>query len=94
MDVLRIVMRDVNNGMSAHDLYTQRFDQVVDARNEEQIAYELNQKLYQRGINSYFQLLESRVQLDYLNLEVNQAQLEQFITIVNLYQDLAGGYKV
>lgn len=93
LDTLRKVMRDVNNDMSAHDLYTARLAQITDARNDEKIIYDLHTELYHRGINSYMQLLQAAVKLDYLNIEVNQSQWEQFITIVNLYQDLAGGYK-
>jgi outer membrane protein TolC len=42
---------------------------------------------------SYTQLLTSKIQLDNLAITVNQAKLQQAMTVVNLYQDLAGGYK-
>lgn len=92
-DTLRNVLREVNNDLSAHDLYTQRFVDTMDAKSHEQRIYNLNKQLYKRGIKSYMALLESKIQLDSLAIEVNQTKLEQFITIVNLYQALGGGYQ-
>lgn len=92
-DTLRNVMREVNNDLSAHDLYTQRFEDITEAKNHEQRVYNLNEQLYKRGIKSYMALLESKIQLDSLAIEVNQSKLEQFITITNLYQALGGGYQ-
>lgn len=92
-DTLRNVFREVNNDLSAHDLYTQRFVDIADAKNHEQRIYDLNEQLYKRGIKSYMALLKSKVKLDSLAIEVNQSKLEQFITIVDLYQALGGGYQ-
>jgi len=91
-DTLRKVLRDVTNDLSAHELYTKRLDDVLRAKGELGNAYHLNQTLYQRGIISHFSLIEEKVRLDKLAIEVNQHKLEQLITIVNLYQDLAAGY--
>ncbi len=93
-DTLRKVMRDVNNDLSAHDLYTQRYMDIQNAEKNAQEVYQLNEALYHQGIDSYQKLLESKVQYDLLAIQTNQSQLEQFITIVNLYQDLAVGYRV
>ncbi len=92
-DTLRKVLREVNTDMSAHDLFTSRFNVTVSSKYETQKAYQLHQSLYQRDIISYLELLESKIKLDHIDIVVNQSKLEQFITIVNLYQDLAGGYK-
>lgn len=92
-DTLRKVLRDVNNDMSAHDLYSKRLDITINSKDEIQKAYALNESLYKKTIISYLQLLESKIKLDNLEIVVNRNKLDQFITIVNLYQDLAGGYK-
>ncbi|CAM2983671.1 outer membrane efflux protein [Legionella steigerwaltii] len=91
-DTLRRVLRDVTNDLSAHELYTKRLDDVMRAERELGNAYRLNQTLYQRGIVSHLSLIEDKIRLDKLAIEVNQHKLEQLITIVNLYQDLATGY--
>ncbi|WP_242605343.1 TolC family protein [Fluoribacter gormanii] len=91
-DTLRKVLRDVTNDLSAHELYTKRLNDVMRAERELRNAYRLNQTLYKRGIISHLVLIEERIKLDQLAIEVNQHKLEQLITIVNLYQDLAAGY--
>lgn len=93
LDTLRKVLRDVNNDMSAHEFYTKRYQDTLNAKNNQQRVYELNVQLYKNGIISHLDLLESKVKLDTLLIQVNQSKLEQFLTIVNLYQDLGGGYK-
>ncbi|KTD13725.1 outer membrane efflux protein [Legionella gratiana] len=91
-NTLRKVLRDVTNDLSAHELYTKRLNDVLKAERELSNAYHLNQTLYQRGIISHLSLIKEKVKLDELALEVNQHKLEQLMTVVNLYQDLAAGY--
>lgn len=93
LDTLRKVLRDVNNDMSAHEFYTKRYEDTLNAKNNQLRVYELNEQLYKNGIISHLDLLQSKVKLDTLLIQVNQSKLEQFLTIVNLYQDLGGGYK-
>ena len=57
-----------------------------------QKVYQLNHDLYQQGIISYVQLLEEKIKLDKIKILVNTHKLEQTLTVVNLYQDLAVGY--
>lgn len=91
-DTLRKVLRDVTNDLAAHELYTKRLNDVLRAKRELGNAYHLNETLYQRGIISHLSLIEKKVRLDQLAIEVNQYKLEQLITIINLYQNLAAGY--
>ncbi len=91
-DTLRKVLRDVTNDLSAHELYTERLNDIMRAERELRSAYQLNKTLYERGIISHLILIEEKVKLDQLAIEVNQHKLEQLMTIVNLYQDLAAGY--
>lgn len=92
-DTLRKVLRDVDNDLSAHDLYSTRYATILEAKNDMARAYALNNSLYKKGIISYMQLLQNKVKLDNIAILVNKSKAEQFITIVNLYQDLAGGYR-
>ena len=93
IDTLRAALRDVNNDLSTHDLYTQRLDKSIDAKQNAQHAYQLTRDLYQRGIISYLGLLEEKIKLDKIKILVNKHKLEQTLAIVNLYQDLAVGYR-
>ncbi len=91
-ETLRKVLREVDDALSAHDLYSKRAADILTASCELQKVYDLNLALYNKGIISDSQLIEHRVRLDRLLIQVNQAKAEQFVTIVKLYQDLAGGY--
>lgn len=91
-ETLRKVLREVDDALSAHDLYSKRAADILTASYELQKVYDLNLALYNKGIISDSQLIEHRVRLDRLLIQVNQAKAEQFATIVKLYQDLAGGY--
>ena len=92
VDTVRRALRDVDNGMAAHDFFTQRLDNTVQARQETAKAYQLNRDLYRQGIISYLSLLAEKVKLDELNILVNKRKIDQTLTIINLYQDLAVGY--
>ncbi len=91
-DTLLRVLRDVNNDLSAHDLYTKRLSNILAAQKHTHEVYSLNHDLYQQGIISYQALIKERILNHELAIEVNQYKLDQFMTIVNLYQDLAVGY--
>ncbi|CEK11570.1 TolC family protein [Legionella hackeliae] len=91
-DTLRKVLRDVNNALSAHELYSQRYDETLRAGRNLRRAYQLNDKLYQRGIISHLELIKERIKLDKLAIKLNEFKLEQFLAIINLYENLAAGY--
>ena len=92
IDTLRKALRDVDSDLSAHQFFTERLDKTVAAKEAVHEAYNLNKGLYHQGILSYLRLLEEKVKLDEINILVNQRKIEQTITIINLYQDLAVGY--
>ncbi|MDX2345957.1 MAG: TolC family protein [Legionella sp.] len=92
LDTLRKVLRDVDDGLSAHEYYTERLDKTVHAKNNLKEVYQLNHALYQEGIISYLRLLDEKIKLDRIKVRVNQRKLDQLMTIVSLYQDLAVGY--
>ena len=92
LDTLRKVLRDVDNGLSANEYYTQRLDETVSAKNNLRKAYQLKNALYHEGIISYAKLLDEKIVFDRMKVDVNEHKLDQLMTIVSLYQDLAVGY--
>ena len=92
LNTVRRILRDVNDDLSAHDYYSKRLHEMMLATNNIQQKYQLNQKLYDQGIISYADLLTEKVHLDFIRVERNQYKLDQMLTIVRLYQDLAVGY--
>ena len=57
-------------------------------------SYQLNRSLYKRGIQNYVDMLKTKIVLNEININLNKDKLVQLITIVTLYQELAGGYKI
>lgn len=93
IQTVRKILKDVDNAFSANRQYSTNYQDTQLAWQDLAGKYKLQEGLYQIGAFSYPQLLESKIQLDSLMLSVNQARLQQAISLVNLYQDLAGGYK-
>jgi len=93
LDVFQKALRNTTNALSAHAKITTKLIQVESAVQHLHKAYQLNEQLYQRGINSKLSTLDSKIAWDQIQIKQNQTRLQQLITVVNLYQELAGGYK-
>lgn len=93
MDVFQKALRNTTNALSAHAKITAKLTQVESSVEHLHKAYQLNQQLYQRGISSKLSTLDSKIVWDQIQIKQNQTRLQQLITVVNLYQELAGGYK-
>lgn len=93
LDVFQKALRNTTNALSAHAKITTKLTQAESAVQHLHQAYQLNEQLYQRGINSKLSTLDSKIVWDQIQIKQNQTRLQQLITVVNLYQELAGGYK-
>ncbi len=92
VDTLRKALRDVDNDLAAHRYATERLDKIVEAHDAIGSAYRLQRDLYQQGLKSYLNLLREKVKLDEINIVVNKQKIDQTLTIIHLYEDLAVGY--
>lgn len=88
---IRKALKEVDDDLSAHDYFSQRFHHTAKAEKHFHQAYDLNQSLYQKGVISYVTLLEERVKLYRVKMKLNQHKLNELLTIVRLYQDLGVG---
>ena len=91
-DTLRKVLRDVDNDLAAHRYATERLDKIIEAHDAIGRAYRLQQDLYQQGLKSYLNLLREKVVWDEVKIVVNKQKIDQTLTIIHLYEDLAVGY--
>ncbi|MCW8442991.1 TolC family protein [Fluoribacter gormanii] len=89
---VRRILKEVDSDYSANKRMNERFIAYLHAENEYRHKYKLQQGLLKTGLISYKELLQSKIYLDNLALSTNQAKLELAMTLVILYQDLAGGY--
>lgn len=93
IDTLQKALRDSTNALSANYRFSNKFNQTESAVTAINKKYTLSQNLYQKGIQSKLSLLQTQLELDRIKLTLNQDKLQQLITTVNLYYELAGGYK-
>lgn len=91
-NTLRRVLREINDDLASHEYFSQRLTETINAEQHFNEAYQLDYRLYQKGIVSYAQLIDEKIKLNKIKIKVNQRKLEQLISIVHLYQDLAVGY--
>ena len=93
LETLQRALRDTTNALSANERLSNKLAQTQKAKQRLAKAYYLNNLLYQKGIQSYLDTIKSKIALDKSNIDLNQDKLKQLITVVTLYQELAGGYK-
>lgn len=86
-------LREVDNDFSANQRYSDYFLLTKAAEHDYKDKYQLQKNLLKAGLLSDNGLVDSKVQYDELALLTNQARLQLAMTLVLLYQDLAGGYK-
>lgn len=91
---LRQILREVDNDFSANHHNKAYYQAISTAENEYRQQFKLQKGLLKFGLISDKLLLENKITLDNLALTKNQAKLQLALTLVKLYQDLAGGYKV
>ncbi|HAT8180560.1 TPA: TolC family protein [Legionella pneumophila] len=89
---IRLILKEVDNSFSANKRMREQFLSYWHAQEDYQRKYKLQNGLLKTGLMSYKELLESKIYLDNLALSTNQAKLELAMSLVMLYQDLAGGY--
>lgn len=93
LDTLRRALRDTSTAYENHDKATKNLLAIEKATHQLWLVYQRNLSLTEQGIQSEMELLNSKIEYDRMRLVLNKAQLQQLISIVRLYQELAGGYK-
>ncbi len=92
INTVRQALRDVENDLSAYTTYTNQFNNNKRAFTHEKQRCHWVDIRYQRGIDNDRNRIQCHIKLDQFELMLNQNKLEKMLTIVSLYQDLAGGY--
>ena len=94
VDTLQKALRDTTNALAANERFTNKYKITEKAQRYLNKAYGLNRRLYKQGIQNYLDMLKARIALDRININLNEDKLLQLMSVVTLYQELAGGYKV
>lgn len=93
IQTVRKAIKDTDDSFSANTRYSSNYLRINNALSTTQSKYKLQQGLYSAGMISYPQLIKNKIEVDNMLLTANQAKLQQALTLVKLYQELAGGYK-
>lgn len=86
------ILKEVDTDYSANKQMNEQYLTYSRAEKDYRHKYKLQQGLLNTGLISYKELVQSKIYLDNLALSTNQAKLELAMSLVVLYQDLAGGY--
>ncbi len=92
IQVIRGAFKSVDNDLSAHDLFYASLQAQQKNFLSSQKALNLAGYSYHDGLYSYPTWLLNRVNYDNAAISLAKSKLAQLITIVQLYQDLGGGY--
>ena len=93
IQTVRKILKDVDTDFAANRLYKQSYLDMFKAWQDLDKKYQLQTGLYNTGILAYPDLLLSKIAVDNLAISLNQSKLKHAMSLVMLYQDLAGGYK-
>lgn len=94
IQTVRSAFAAVDNDLSAHDKFAKSLANQFRNYDSSKVAYDLASVSYGKGLYSLPTLLTNRVTMDNAAILLAQSKLAQLNTIVQLYQDLAGGYLV
>jgi outer membrane protein TolC len=90
--LVKKALRDVANDLSAYSAYSTQLDTNTSALKNEKRHCHLVARRYHHGLEDNIELIKCKIKVDQFELLINQNKLDKMIAIVNLYQDLAGGY--
>jgi len=94
VETVRVAFQSVDNDLSAHAQYTTSLWTQMQFSKSAKVAYTLSQASYSKGLYSYPTLLQNKINYDNAEISVAQSKILQLNTIVQLYQDLGGGYMI
>ncbi|RTK92914.1 MAG: efflux transporter outer membrane subunit [Neisseriaceae bacterium] len=92
LQTVRSAFASVDNDLSAHQQLTVSLKTQTKAYDSSVRAYKFAETSFHDGLYSKPQLLQNAVVMDKAALVLQQSKLQQLGTIVQLYQDLGGGY--
>lgn len=94
LETVRNAFAAVDSDLAGHRNYTESLARMVDFYQTTRSRLDNQQARYQGGLTAYPDVLAMRVSLNQAALQTAQSKLAQLMSIVNLYQDLGGGYKI
>ncbi|MEN9946084.1 MAG: hypothetical protein RLZZ293_470 [Pseudomonadota bacterium] len=91
--VVTTALHEVDNSLAINNGLSQKLDYNLSAYNNVSDIVQQKQALYKRGITPYTVVLLAKVEQDIQSINLTQAKLQQLNSLVNVYQNLGGGYQ-
>ncbi len=92
MNTVKMALRDIDNAFSSYYQNTKRLKHVKLALKNEVLHCGWTKKRFEHGIVDQIELQRCQIKIDELSILVNQTKLEKMLSVIKLYQELAGGY--
>lgn len=89
---IRMALRDIDNDLSKYHAKQKELAHVKRALAHSSALCNLAAKRLDYGISDDIEVTACMVQVDELKIKLNQSKLQTMLSLVQLYQDLAGGY--
>lgn len=84
-------LRLIANSIVANQKFMEKYDEERYSFDSLIKRYQLQQKLYHKGLISHNDLLYKRIEINQVDFKLTISKLEQLLSVVNLYQELAAG---
>jgi multidrug efflux system outer membrane protein len=94
LNTVRIALRDVDDSLSLYRQHTMQLQHLKTALKNASLHCGWTKKRFQHGLADQIEVRRCQIRLDELHILINQTKLEKMLSVVKLYQDLAGGYDV
>lgn len=92
INTIRGALQEVDNELSAYKSFSSQLSNSTKALSFEKSHCDLVHQREKFGINNEVDKVICQIKIDNLQLSLNKNKLEKMMSIVRLYQDLAGGY--
>jgi outer membrane protein, multidrug efflux system len=86
-------LAEVSNDFSAYFSYKNRLDNNTLAMQDKKQSCSFAQARVSSGLSDGFELISCQLELDLFAITLNHNKLDKMLKLVNLYQDLGGGYE-
>ncbi|WP_058519258.1 TolC family protein [Legionella parisiensis] len=90
-NILQNALRLIANGIAANQKFMAKYHEDALSLASLKKKYQLQQELYRKGLISHNDLLYSRIEINQQDYRLTISKLEQLISVISLYEELAAG---
>ena len=90
---VQAAFRDVSDSLIAHQRLRELRARLEERTQAHRLAAELANIRYEGGVTSYLEVLYNEQELFDAELALSQAQLNELLTVIQLYRALGGGWQ-